>query len=163
MGRATGGAGAAVAFGRSALAACAEATCRRRATPNTASPSTINMPNRNIAFVFQGLSALAIHAAASTIPMVFLNVADPVGLGLVKSLAHPGGNVTGFATFVPEGIIGKHLQLLKELVPQASRIAVLVNPTEKMHQLALHGFVKVALDTIARVITRRTEPQVKLH
>lgn len=82
-------------------------------------------------------SALAIHAAASTIPMVFLNVADPVGLGLVKSLARPGGNVTGFATFVPEGIIGKHLQFLKELVPQASRIAVLVNPTEKMHQLAL--------------------------
>jgi putative ABC transport system substrate-binding protein len=69
--------------------------------------------------------------------MVFLNVADPVALGLVQSLAHPGGNVTGFATVVPEGIIGKHLQFLKELVPQASRIAVLVNPAEKMHQLAL--------------------------
>lgn len=52
-------------------------------------------------------------------------------------MGHPGGNVTGFATFVPEGIIGKHLQFLKELVPRASRIAVLINPTEKMHQLAL--------------------------
>ena len=83
-------------------------------------------------------SAVAIHAAAPTLPMVFVNVADPVGLGLVESLAHPGGKVTGFATFVPEGIIGKHLQFLKELAPQNSRIAVLVNPAEKMHQLALH-------------------------
>jgi putative ABC transport system substrate-binding protein len=82
-------------------------------------------------------SAVAIHAAAPTLPMVFLNVADPVALGLVESLAHPGGNVTGFATLVPEGIIGKHLQFLKELVPRASRIAVLINPTERMHQLAL--------------------------
>src|SRR5215469_9075790 len=82
-------------------------------------------------------SAIAIHAAAPTIPMVFLNVADPVALGLVGSLAHPGGNVTGFATFAPEGMIGKHLQFLKDLVPQASRIAGLVNPTEKMHLLGL--------------------------
>jgi putative ABC transport system substrate-binding protein len=88
-------------------------------------------------------SALAIHATASSIPMVFLNVADPVGLGLVKSLAHPGGNVTGFATVVPEGIIGKHLQFLKDLVPQASRIAVLTNPTEKMHQLALQKLPEI--------------------
>ena len=89
-------------------------------------------------------SAIAIHTAASTIPMVFLNVADPVALGLVQSLAHPGGNVTGFATFVPEGIIGKHFQFLKELVPQASRIAVLVNPTEKMHQLGLQRLPEAA-------------------
>jgi putative ABC transport system substrate-binding protein len=82
-------------------------------------------------------SAVAIHATAPTIPMVFLNVADPVALGLVESLAHPGGNVTGFATLAPEGIIGKHLQFLKDLVPRASRIAVLINPTEQMHQLAL--------------------------
>jgi putative tryptophan/tyrosine transport system substrate-binding protein len=54
-------------------------------------------------------SAVAIHAAAPTIPLVFLTVADPVALGLVQSLAHPGGNVTGLATFVFEGIIGKHL------------------------------------------------------
>jgi len=48
-------------------------------------------------------SAAAIHTAAPTIPMVFLSVADPIGLGLVKSLAHPGGNVTGFATLDPGG------------------------------------------------------------
>jgi putative ABC transport system substrate-binding protein len=79
-------------------------------------------------------NALRAHAAAPTIPMVFINVADPVGLGLVESLAHPGGNVTGFATIVPEGFVGKQLQLLKELVPQASRIAVLINPTNQQHR-----------------------------
>jgi len=82
-------------------------------------------------------SAVAIHTAAPTIPLVFLTVADPVALGLVQSLAHPGGNVTGLATVVPEGIIGKHLQFLKDLVPRATRIAVLFNPAEKMHQIAL--------------------------
>ncbi len=69
--------------------------------------------------------------------MVFLTVADPIGLGLVKSLAHPGGNVTGLATFEPEAFIAKQLQILKEFVPRASRIAVLINPTYQMHQLAL--------------------------
>ncbi len=76
----------------------------------------------------------AVHAAAPTIPLVFLAVADPVALGLVESLAHPGGNVTGFATLVPEGFVGKQLQLLKALVPHASRIAVLINPTNPIHQ-----------------------------
>src|SRR5258708_7831120 len=74
------------------------------------------------------------HGAAPNIPLVFLSVADPVALGLVESLAHPGGNVTGFATVVPEGFIGKQLQLLKELVPRASRIAVLLNPENPMTQ-----------------------------
>jgi putative tryptophan/tyrosine transport system substrate-binding protein len=80
--------------------------------------------------------ALAIKAAAPTIPLVFVSVADPVGLCLVASLAHPGGNVTGVATIVPEGFHGKSIQLLKELVPTASRIAVLLNPANPSHQLA---------------------------
>ena len=62
---------------------------------------------------------------------------DPVGLGLIKSLAHPGGNVTGISGLVPERFSGKLLQLLKELVPQASRIAVLIDPTMSAHQLEL--------------------------
>jgi putative ABC transport system substrate-binding protein len=82
-------------------------------------------------------NAVAVHAAAPTIPLVFLNVADPVALGLVESLAHPGGNVTGFATLVPEGFTGKQLQFLKTLVPQASRIAVLINRTNPMHSREL--------------------------
>jgi putative ABC transport system substrate-binding protein len=57
-----------------------------------------------------------------------------MALGLVESLAHPGGNVTGFATLVPGGFVGKQLQFLKAVVPQASRIAVLINPTNPIHQ-----------------------------
>jgi putative ABC transport system substrate-binding protein len=83
------------------------------------------------------VSAAAIHSAAPTIPMVFLTVADPIGLGLVKSLAHPGGNVTGFATMNPEGFVAKHLQVLQAVVPGVNKFAVLINPTLAMHQLAL--------------------------
>src|ERR1700730_14635225 len=82
-------------------------------------------------------NAVAVHAAAPTVPLVFIAVGDPVSLGLVESLAHPGGNVTGLAAIVPEGFTGKSLQLLKELVPRASRIAVLINPTTPGHQLEL--------------------------
>jgi putative ABC transport system substrate-binding protein len=82
-------------------------------------------------------SAVAIHAAAPTIPLVFISVSDPVGLGLVKSLAHPGGNVTGLAALVPEEFNAKQLQLLREFVPQASRMAVLIDPAMHMHQLGL--------------------------
>jgi putative ABC transport system substrate-binding protein len=81
-------------------------------------------------------SAVAVHSAAPTIPLVFLNLGDPVGSGLVESLRHPGGNVTGFVSTVHEGFSGKHLQTLKELVPQASRIAVLINSTNPVHQRA---------------------------
>jgi putative ABC transport system substrate-binding protein len=79
------------------------------------------------------VAALAIKAAAPTIPLVFVAVADPVALGLVDSLAHPGGNVTGMATLVPEGYKGKSIQLLKEFVPRASRIALLQNPANPIH------------------------------
>jgi putative ABC transport system substrate-binding protein len=79
-------------------------------------------------------NVVAAHAAAPAVPLVFLSVADPVALGLVESLAHPGGNVTGFATLVPEGFVGKQLQFLKDVIPQASRIAVLINPTNQQHQ-----------------------------
>jgi putative tryptophan/tyrosine transport system substrate-binding protein len=78
-------------------------------------------------------NAVAVHADAPTIPLVFVGVGDPVAVGLVESLAHPGGNVTGFANVVPEGFVGKQLQFLKTLVPQTSRIAVLVNPKNPLH------------------------------
>jgi putative ABC transport system substrate-binding protein len=78
-------------------------------------------------------NAVAVHANAPAVPLVFVGVGDPVAVGLVESLAHPGGDVTGFANVVPEGFVGKQLQFLKDLVPQASRIAVLINPTNPLH------------------------------
>jgi putative ABC transport system substrate-binding protein len=79
-------------------------------------------------------NVVAVHTAAPTIPLLFISVADPVALGLVESLAHPGGNATGFATIVPKDFTGRQLQFLKDLIPHASRIAMLTNPTNPMHQ-----------------------------
>jgi putative tryptophan/tyrosine transport system substrate-binding protein len=66
--------------------------------------------------------------ATSTIPIVFIAVSDPVGLGMVASLARPGGHLTGQSDFFA-GVSGKRLELLKETVPGAARVAVLWNPT----------------------------------
>ena len=83
--------------------------------------------------------APAAHAAkktTSTIPIVMTNAADPVGTGLVASLAHPGGNVTGLSDF-NAGVITKRLELLKDVVPSASRVAVLLNPANPTNPLQL--------------------------
>ena len=70
----------------------------------------------------------AAKAGTSTIPIVMGFDFDPVGNGFVASLAHPGGNITGLSTLAPE-ISGKQLELLKEVVPKLSRVAVLRNST----------------------------------
>ena len=72
-----------------------------------------------------GSNALPAKQATGAIPIVMVNVTDPVGRGLVASLAHPGGNVTGLTYYAGAEIAGKHLQLLKEVVPKVSRVAVL--------------------------------------
>ena len=83
--------------------------------------------NPDVLFVATSVGARAAKAATATIPIVFVEVGDPVGVGLVPNLARPGGNITGITDMMVE-LTGKRLEILKEMVPTASRIAVLVNP-----------------------------------
>ncbi|MEH2538411.1 MULTISPECIES: ABC transporter substrate-binding protein [unclassified Bradyrhizobium] len=82
-------------------------------------------------------AALALKSATGTIPIVFVAVADPVGLGLVQSLSRPGSNITGLTTMVPDDFLAKRLEILREFVPGASKIALLVNPDNPMQMLHL--------------------------
>ncbi len=81
-------------------------------------------------------AALAAKHATTTIPIVLVGVADPVGSGLVASLAQPGGNVTGLAAQPPE-FVGKLLELLKDVLPTVSRVAILWNPANPAHALTV--------------------------
>jgi ABC-type uncharacterized transport system substrate-binding protein len=79
--------------------------------------------------VTQGeVATRAVKEASGTIPIVMATSGDPVGAGLVASLARPGRNVTGLSVMAPD-LTGKRLQLLKEAVPKVSRVAILFNPT----------------------------------
>ncbi len=75
---------------------------------------------------------IAVHKATKTIPIVMSTGADPVGFGLVQSLSHPGGNVTGLTNFA-EALASKQLDLMRELRPGLTRVAVLVNVDNPLH------------------------------
>src|SRR5262245_2698775 len=81
-------------------------------------------------------AAVAAKNASGTIPIVIWSVGDPVGLGLVASIARPGGNVTG-SSFTVDVEIGKALELLKEAVPKVRRVAALWNPAIPGHAAAM--------------------------
>jgi putative ABC transport system substrate-binding protein len=83
----------------------------------------------------QGVTAA--KNATETIPIVMIAVRDPVGTGLIASLARPGGNVTGVSGYAGLEIVARQLELLKETVPKIRRVAILSNPANAYHQLAI--------------------------
>jgi putative ABC transport system substrate-binding protein len=89
------------------------------------------------------ISAQAAKAATATIPIVFLSPEEPVRHGLVASLARPGGNMTGINLFTGE-LTAKRLELLREIVPGAARIAVLVNPANTRTETPLRDAAAAA-------------------
>jgi putative tryptophan/tyrosine transport system substrate-binding protein len=82
-------------------------------------------------------AATAAKNATETIPIVMIYVRDPVGTGLIASLARPGGNVTGVSGSAGLELFAKQLELLKETVPKIRRVAILSNPDNAYHQLAI--------------------------
>lgn len=83
-------------------------------------------------------STLAVNGVTRTVPVVIVTIPDPVALGVVKSIARPGGNVTGFWMFGgADALIGKRLDLLKEVVPGLSRVGVMVSSGDPSDEIAL--------------------------
>jgi putative ABC transport system substrate-binding protein len=101
--------------------------------PELAADLVRSKPDLIVAFTPQ--PSRAAKDATSEIPIVMLFVADPVGVGLAASLANPGGNLTGVATLVPGAFMGKGLELLRELLPQAKRIAAFINPSNETNRV----------------------------
>jgi putative ABC transport system substrate-binding protein len=99
-------------------------------------------------------AAVAARAATTTIPIVMIGVSDPVASGLVASLGRPGGNVTGTSAMAA-GVVGKQLEVLRELVPGLARAAVLSNPANAVFQ-------KQQLDEL-RGAAARLQLEVQVH
>jgi putative ABC transport system substrate-binding protein len=89
-------------------------------------------------------SAVALKQATTSIPIVFAAVNDPVAQGLIASMAHPGGNITGFS-FLEYSMVGKSLDLLKQVAPGIVRVAIMFNPdTYPYYAMHLRSFQTVA-------------------
>ena len=85
------------------------------------------------------LGAIELKKLTNTIPIVFILVADPVGFGLVDSLAHPGANATGLSLMLND-LSGKRLELLKEAVPNLSRVALLIDQTDPYKERTTNAY-----------------------
>jgi putative ABC transport system substrate-binding protein len=94
----------------------------------------------------------ALRQETGTIPIVFSYVADPVGQGFVQSLARPGGNITGFSAY-DAPLMGKWLQLLKEIAPDVTRIAVIFNPDTAPFATLYNSAIEAAAASLGMTVT----------
>jgi putative ABC transport system substrate-binding protein len=94
----------------------------------------------------------ALRQLTRTIPIVFSPVADPVGQGFVQSLARPGGNLTGFSNYDAE-LMGKWVQLLKEVAPRVTRVAVIFNPDTAPYAPLLNSAIEAAAPSFGITVT----------
>jgi putative tryptophan/tyrosine transport system substrate-binding protein len=83
-------------------------------------------------------AAIAVKKATTTVPLVMVAVGDPVGTGLVPSLARPGGNLTGLSSIAPD-LEGKRLELLREVVPRLTHVGVFFNPANLFHTVSMQN------------------------
>jgi putative ABC transport system substrate-binding protein len=109
-------------------------------------------------------NAVAAKRATSTIPIVMVNVGDPVEIGLVSSLARPEGNITGLSRLTPD-TIGKNLEVLAQAVPQATRVGVLWNRSNPLHPAMMTRAKEAAaaLGPRSPKCTRAPLPSSKTH
>jgi putative ABC transport system substrate-binding protein len=98
----------------------------------------------DIIVVSSTAGAVAAKATIKTLPVVFVGVQDPVGIGIVSSLGRPGANLTGFSQAEEEGLVGKRLELFKEAVPPVDRLGLIWNPTAPGVELRLKEARKAA-------------------
>ena len=110
--------------------------------PALAADLVRSKPDLIVAFTPQLVRAA--KDATSEIPIVMLFVADPVGLGLASSLARPGGNLTGVATLAGGNFVGKAFDIIRELLPQAKRLAAFMNPSNEVHRLGSRDALSAA-------------------
>jgi putative tryptophan/tyrosine transport system substrate-binding protein len=99
----------------------------------------------------------ALQKATDTIPIVFVFVTDPIGAGLIKSLPHPGGNITGFEVWEP-GVAGKWLGMLKQIAPKTTHVGLLGNPKTAAYYDYLLGETTAAASSLGiELIASRIE------
>jgi ABC-type uncharacterized transport system substrate-binding protein len=106
-------------------------------------------------------SALAAKAATTTIPIVFATGADPIELGLVSSLNRPGGNITG-VSFLVTALAAKRLELIRELVPSATKVGFLVNPANPTSESQTRDAQAAALTIGLGLLTRNASSDVEI-
>jgi putative tryptophan/tyrosine transport system substrate-binding protein len=121
---------------------CKDGGGRLDRLPALAADLVRSKPDLIVAFAPQPVRA--VKEATSEIPIVMIFVADPVGMGLVPSLARPGGNLTGVATLAGGNFVGKSFDTIRELLPQAKRLAAFINPSNEVHRLGLGGALSAA-------------------